>query len=64
MGQIIKTDEHYEYQQEDGEITARFPNIDEKMELSHEGIQAYKTIFYILIGLGLLYLLIVFAYVH
>ena len=64
MVQIIKTNEHYEYQQEDGKTTAWFPHIEEKMELSHESIPAYKKIFYILIGLGLLYLSMVFTFVH
>ena len=45
MGQIIKSNEHYEYQQEDGKTTAWFSHIEEKMELSHESIPAYKIIF-------------------
>ena len=64
MGQIIKKVEYFEYQHEDGEATAWFPHIEEKMELSHEGIPAYKKIFYVLISMGLLYLIIVFALVH
>ncbi len=64
MGQIVKTDEQFEYQQENGEATAWFPHIEEKMELVHQGTPFYKKIFYILISMGLLYLLIVFASVH
>jgi hypothetical protein len=64
VGQIIKANEHYEYQQDDGKITAWFPHMEEKMELSHESIPAYKIIFYILIGLGFLYLSMVFTFVH
>jgi len=64
MGQIIKTDEHFEYRQEDGEPTAWFSDIEEKMELSHEGSPAYKKIFYVLISMGFLYLIIVFLFVH
>ncbi|MBU1569257.1 MAG: hypothetical protein ABIJ52_14860 [Pseudomonadota bacterium] len=64
MGRIKKTDGQFEYQQEDGDVTAWFPHIEEKMELSHEGSPLYKKIFYILISMGLLYLIIVFAFVH
>ena len=64
MGKIIKTDEYFEYQQEDGEPTAWFSTIEEKMELVHQGSSVYKRIFYILISMGLLYFLIVFTYVH
>jgi len=64
MGHIIKINEHYEYQQEDGTATAWFPDIEEKMELNHKGSTLHKKIFYGLIGLGLLYLIIVFSLVH
>ncbi|MCK5541303.1 MAG: hypothetical protein KAI40_01325 [Desulfobacterales bacterium] len=64
MGKIIKTDEHFEYQQENGETTAWFSNIEEKMELVHQGSPVYKKIFYILISMGLLYLLTVFTCVN
>ena len=64
MGKIIKTDDCFEYNQENGETTAWFSNIEEKMELVHQGSSVYKRIFYILISMGLLYLLIVFTYVH
>ncbi len=64
MGKIIKTEGRFEYQQENGEPTAWFSHIEEKMELAHQGIPFYKKIFYILISLGLLYLIIVFTYVH
>lgn len=64
MGQIIKTDNHFEYQQKNGETTAWFTQIQEKMELSHPGNPWYKKIFYILISMGLLYLIIVFTFVY
>ena len=64
MGKIIKTDDNFEYRQENGESTAWFSHIEEKMELAHHGNPAYKKIFYILISMGLLYLLIVFTCVH
>ena len=64
MGQIIKTDEHYEYHQGNGDVTAWFEDIGEKMELSHEGSLFYKKVFYVLISLGVLYLLAVFTFVH
>jgi hypothetical protein len=64
MGQLIKINGHYEYQQEDGVVTAWFPHIEEKMELAHKGSSLHKKIFYCLIGLGLLYLIIVFSFVH
>ena len=64
MGKIIKTDDNFEYRQEDGEPTAWFSHIEEKMELAHKGSPFYKKIFYILISMGLLYLLIVFTSVH
>jgi hypothetical protein len=61
MGKIIKSDDNFEYQQENGEPTAWFSHIEEKMELVHPGNPAYKKIFYILICMGFLYLLIVFT---
>lgn len=64
MGHLVKKDDHFEYQQEDGRPTAWFSDIVEKTELSHRGSPAYKRIFYVLIGLGALYLGLVFAYVH
>lgn len=64
MGRIIKANDHFEYQQEDGKITAFFPHIEEKMELAHKGDPRYKKIFYLLISLGLLYLILVFTFVH
>ncbi|MCP4722462.1 MAG: hypothetical protein GY860_23630 [Desulfobacteraceae bacterium] len=64
MGQIVKTDEQFEYQQENGEPTAWFPHIEEKIEIVHKGSPFYKKIFYILISMGFLYLIIVFTSVH
>ncbi|MCK5096772.1 MAG: hypothetical protein KAR45_01650 [Desulfobacteraceae bacterium] len=64
MGKLIKTNEHFEYQQENGEPTAWFPDVEEIMELAHKGSPVYRIIFYILISIGLLYLLIVFTCVY
>lgn len=64
MGQMIKQDPKILYQQDDGETTAWSYQTEEKMELSHEGTPEYKKIFYILFSIGLLYLLIVFTFVH
>ena len=64
MGYIIKTNNHFEYRQDSGETTAWFDLLEEKMELGHKGDPQHKKIFYILIGLGLLYLIIIFTFVH
>jgi hypothetical protein len=48
--------------QPDGEITARLPAEDEKMELSHEGSPSYRKAFYILVSIGAAYLAAVFFY--
>lgn len=64
MGKKTKTNEHFEYRQENGEITAWFQNTEEKMELTHEGSSLHKKIFYFLISMSFIYLLIVFLFVH
>lgn len=64
MGQMIKQDNEIIYQQDDGETTAWFSQDEEKMELSHEGTPEYIKIFYFLMSIGLLYLFIVFTFVH
>ena len=48
------------YRQMDGEITARFTDIEEKMELVHEGSPQYKHIFHLLVAAGLIYLIVIF----
>ncbi len=63
MGHMIKTNEHYEYQQDDGERTAWFFHDNETLELSHQGSSEYRKIFYYLIGMGILYLGLVFGFV-
>jgi hypothetical protein len=60
MGKFAKLDNELVYQQDDGEITAWLKDFDEKMELPHEGTPAYKKIFFLLVGIGLIYLLAVF----
>ena len=62
MGKFIKHDGELVYQQDDGEITARFDGFEEKMELPHEGSAGYKKIFHILVILGFIYLLAVFLF--
>ncbi len=64
MGKTVKIEGFYEYQQEDGTVTAQFSHIEEKMELIHKGSPFYKKMFYILIGLGVLYLGLVFTFIH
>jgi hypothetical protein len=49
------------YRQEDGRITARFPDQEEKMVLSHEGHPLYRKIFYFLVTVGCLYLVFTFC---
>lgn len=63
MGQMIKTNDHYEYQQGDGETTAWFSKTREIRELAHQGSSEYRKIFYYLIGMGILYLGLVFVFV-
>jgi hypothetical protein len=60
MGRIEKDGEKIIYRQDDGEVTARFSNFEEKMELGHEGTKGYKKIFCILVLIGFLYLGIIF----
>ena len=60
MGRFIQHDNEFVYKQDDGEITAWLPDFEEKMELPHEGTPAYKKIFFLLVGIGLIYLLAVF----
>jgi hypothetical protein len=64
MGLIIKTDDHFEYKQEEGQTTAWFLHDREIKELVHRGSSQYKKIFYYLIGLGILYLGLVFGFVR
>jgi hypothetical protein len=61
MGKIIRKDNRRAYQQDDGEITAWFPESEERMELSHEGDPRYKKIFFLLVMAGLLYLILIFT---
>ncbi len=60
MGKIEKKGEAFVYRQDDGEITARFNNVVEKMVLVHEGSPAYKKVFYLLVLAGVLYLAFIF----
>ena len=62
MGKFIKHDGELVYQQDDGEITARFDGFEEKMELPHEGSAGYKKIFHILVIIGFIYLIVVFLF--
>ena len=60
MGRIEKRGEEFVFKQDDGEITARFNNVEEKMVLAHEGSPAYKKVFYLLVLGGVLYLSLIF----
>jgi hypothetical protein len=62
MGRFAKHGDEFVYQQDDGEITAWFKDFEEKLELPHEGTPAYKKIFFLLVGIGLIYLLAVFVF--
>jgi hypothetical protein len=60
MGKTIKKDGEIFYQQDDGEITARLTGFEEIDELSHEGSEKYKKVFYILVAAGGFYLGLIF----
>ena len=60
MGMVEERDGTGTYHQEDGEITARFADVEEKMVLSHEGSPGYRRAFNSLVIAGLLYLAYIF----
>lgn len=60
MGKFEKEGEKFVFRQDDGEVSAWFDNIEEKMVLSHEGIPQYKKVFYLLVLGGMLYLAAIF----
>ena len=60
MGTIEKKDDSFVFRQDDGEITAQFDNVEEKMVLAHEGSPKYKKLFYLLVLAGALYLTFIF----
>jgi len=60
MGTIVQQGEDIVYCQADGEITAWLTGFEEKMELIHEGDSKFKKIFYLLVGVGALYLVYIF----
>jgi hypothetical protein len=60
MGKIEKKEDAFVFRQDDGEITARFDTIEEKMVLAHEGSPQYKKVFYLLALIGVLYLTLIF----
>lgn len=61
MGRYRQHDNEFVYQQDDGEITAWLTDFEEKLELPHEGTPAYKKVFFLLVIIGLIYLLAVFV---
>ena len=61
MGIIENSEEGFVYRQDDGEITARFESIEEKMVLSHEGSTLYRRVFNLLMLAGGLYLAAIFV---
>ena len=62
MGKIEKQGEEFVFKQDDGEISARFKTVEEKMVLAHEGSPAYKKVFYLLVIGGVLYLSFIFVF--
>ena len=62
MGKIEKKGENFVFRQDDGKITARFKNIEEKMVLAHQGSPAYKKVFTFLVLAGVLYLTFIFVF--
>ena len=62
MGKMIISGDDVYYRQDSGEITARFTDFTEKMELSHQGSERYKKIFYVLLAGGGSYLGLLFFY--
>jgi len=62
MGKIEKNGEEIVFRQENGEITARFSSIAEKMVLAHKGSRTYKKVFYLLVLAGVLYLAFIFNF--
>jgi hypothetical protein len=64
MGKIEKNGDanSFVFRQDDGEITARFRSIAEKMVLAHEGSPTYKKVFYFLVLAGALYLSFIFIF--
>jgi hypothetical protein len=60
MGLIKKEGADLVFQQDDGEITARFIDYEEQLELSHEGHPNYQKVFKILVLFGLFYLVFIF----
>lgn len=63
MGRIEKENEEYIFRQDNGEITARFESIEEKMVLSHEGSPFYRHVFNLLVLAGVAYLALVFFHI-
>ena len=60
MGLFKKEGADLVFQQDDGQITARFIDYEEKLELSHEGQPHYQKGFKLLVLCGLLYLVYIF----
>jgi hypothetical protein len=62
MGKIEKNGEAFVFRQNDGEITAWFNDVAEKMVLRHEGNPTYKKVFTLLVLVGVLYLTFIFIF--
>jgi len=62
MGEIVMEGDETVYRQTDGEITAWLTDFEEKMELSHESSPKFRRIFYLLVAMGVFYLLLVFIF--
>jgi hypothetical protein len=63
MGTIEKHDGKYVFRQKNGEITAWFESIEEKLVLSHESSPRYKRVFNLLVLAGILYLATIFFFI-
>jgi hypothetical protein len=62
MGKLVTDNDELVYQQDDGEITARFAGFEEKMELPHKGSARYKKIFHFLVTMGVIYLIAILIF--
>lgn len=61
MGTVEEQAGGFIYRQDNGEVTASFENIKEKMVLSHEGSPRCRHVFNLLVLAGGLYLAYIFT---
>ncbi len=60
MGRIERQGDRFVFKQDDGAITAWFPDDEENRILSHKGDPTYRRVFLLLVVLGMLYLGLIF----